>query len=232
MAARLRSAVWGRYLKTGLIAFVPPASRNRQGRRLVQLLLGLILYGISDSLLVLGRLGLDPWDVFHQGLAKHSAIPIGTWSVVVGVAVLFLWIPLRQRPGIGTLLNAILIGAVMDVVLALVAPPDALWLRVLLMALGVGLNGIATGAYIGAGLGPGPRDGLMVGLAARGYSLRLVRTLIELTVLVAGFLLGGDVGVGTLAYALLIGPLAHIFIPLFSVSPLPRQAGSATGAQV
>ena len=232
MEAESRWEAGARYLQVVLTAFVPPASRNRQGRRLVQLMLGLILYGISDSLLVLGRLGLDPWDVFHQGLAKHSAIPIGTWSVVVGVAVLFLWIPLRQRPGIGTLLNAILIGAVMDVILALVAPPHALWLRVLLMAMGVGLNGIATGAYIGAGLGPGPRDGLMVGLAARGYSLRLVRTLIELTVLVAGFLLGGDVGVGTLAYALLIGPLAHIFIPLFSVSPLPRQAGSATGAQV
>ena len=231
MGKELRREAETGYLRVALMALLPPASRNRQGRRLVQLTFGLILYGISDSLLVLGRLGLDPWDVFQQGLARHSAIPIGTWSILVGIAVLFLWIPLRQRPGIGTLLNAILIGAVMDVILALVAPPTALWLRVLLMALGVGLNGIATGAYIGAGLGPGPRDGLMVGLAARGYSLRLVRTLIELTVLVAGFLLGGDVGVGTLAYALLIGPLAHIFIPLFSVSPLPRQAGSATGAQ-
>jgi uncharacterized membrane protein YczE len=197
---------------------VPATSRDRLPRRLLQLLGGLLLYGVSDSFLVLGGLGLDPWDVFQQGLSHHSSIPIGTWSILVGIAVLGLWIPLRQRPGVGTLLNAILIGATMDVILGAVPPPHATWLRWTLMAAGVGLNGIATGAYIGAGLGPGPRDGLMTGLAARGYSLRLVRTGIEVTVLIAGWLLGGTVGVGTLAYALSIGPLAHVFIPRFTVA--------------
>lgn len=231
MGAQSQRAVWGGYLRAGLMAFVPPASRNRLDRRTLQLLAGLILYGISDSFLVLGGLGLDPWDVFQQGLARHSSIPIGTWSILVGIAVLFLWIPLRQRPGIGTLLNAILIGATMDVILGLIAPPHALWLRSVLMVAGVGLNAVATGAYIGAGLGPGPRDGLMVGLAARGYSLRLVRTLIEVTVLIAGWLLGGNVGVGTLAYALTIGPLAHIFIPRFTVSPVAGKAQPGAGVE-
>jgi len=210
--------VWHRGILPVLLAFVPPPARNRLPRRLAQLLAGLLLYGIGDSLLVLARLGLDPWDVFHQGLARHTGIPIGTWSILVGAAVLLLWLPLRQRPGIGTLLNAVLIGSVMDVVLALVQPPTALWLRVLLLGAGIALTGVATGAYIGAGLGPGPRDGLMVGLAARGHSLRLVRTLIELTVLVTGWILGGNVGWGTLAYAVLIGPLAQIFIPRCTVA--------------
>ncbi len=217
-AAELRPR--GRRLAAWFLSvLVPRASQNRPARRLTQLLFGLILYGVSDSLLVLARLGLDPWDVFHQGLSRHTGIPIGTWSILVGVAVLFLWIPLRQRPGIGTLLNAILIGAVMDVILGVFAPPEALWLRVVLLAAGVFLCGVATGAYIGAGLGPGPRDGVMMGLAARGYSLRKARTAIEVTVLVAGWLLGGSVGIGTLVYALGIGPLAHVFIPLFTVRP-------------
>ena len=227
-----RRAAWVRRLRAVPDAMLPPASRRHMGRRTGQLLFGLILYGISDSMLVLGRLGLDPWDVFQQGLARHSSIPIGTWSILVGIAVLFLWIPLRQWPGPGTVANAALIGLTMDVVLGAVSPPHAMWLRVALMIGGVGLNGVATGAYIGAGLGPGPRDGLMVGLAARGYSLRVVRTSIELTVLIAGWLLGGNVGIGTLAYALAIGPLAHIFIPRFTVrgapaDPPPRQAANA-----
>jgi uncharacterized membrane protein YczE len=185
-------------------------------RRLVQLYLGLALYGFSASLLVLAGLGLDPWDVFHQGLARHTPFAIGTWSILVGAIVLLLWIPLRERPGIGTLSNVVLIGAVMDVVLGVVPPPHALGLRVLCLVAGVGLNGVATGAYIGAGFGPGPRDGLMTGLAARGHSIRTVRTAIEVTVLVTGWLLGGTVGVGTLLYAVAIGPLAHVFIPLLS----------------
>jgi uncharacterized membrane protein YczE len=226
-------SLWNRLAVWFLTVLVPPASRNRPVRRLTQLLLGLVLYGISDSLLVLARLGLDPWDVFHQGLARHTGIPIGTWSILVGVAVLFLWIPLRQRPGIGTLLNAILIGAVMDLILGTFAPPHALWLRVALLVLGVFLCGVATGAYIGAGLGPGPRDGVMMGLAARGYSLRKARTAIELTVLIAGWLLGGNVGVGTLVYALGIGPLAHIFIPFFTVKPLAvADQGAPEGTSV
>jgi uncharacterized membrane protein YczE len=178
---------------------------------------GLILYGLSDSLLVLGRLGLDPWDVFHQGLARHTAIPIGIWSILVGAVVLLLGIPLRQRPGLGTLSNVVVIGAVMDLTLTLVPVPDAIWLRSLTTLSGIVLIGVATGCYIGAGLGPGPRDGLMLGLAARGYSLRIVRTGIEATVLVVGWLMGGNVGLGTLAYAASIGPLAHNFIPRFTV---------------
>lgn len=184
--------------------------------RLVQLYVGLLLYGFSSSLLVLAGLGLDPWDVFHQGLSRTIGLAIGTWAIIVGAAVLILWIPLRQKPGIGTLSNVVLVGGTMDVVLGHVGAPHALGWRIACLVAGVFLNGVATGAYIGAGLGPGPRDGLMTGLAARGHSIRLVRTSLELTVLVTGWLLGGTVGVGTLVYALSIGPLAHVFIPLFA----------------
>ncbi len=193
--------------------------------RLVQLYGGLVLYGISSSLLVLAGLGLDPWDVFHQGLSRTFGLAIGTWAIIVGVAVLLLWIPLHQRPGIGTVSNVILVGLTMNVVLGHVDPPHALGVRVACLASGVLLNGVATGAYIGAGLGPGPRDGLMTGLAARGHSIRVVRTGLEVTVLVTGWLLGGTVGVGTVVYALSIGPLAHVFIPLFSHGrPTPEGA--------
>lgn len=185
-------------------------------RRLVQLYVGLVLYGFSASLLVLARLGLDPWDVFHQGLARHSSLAIGTWSILVGACVMVLWIPLHQRPGIGTLSNVVLIGGTMDVVLGHVGPPHALAWRIACLAAGVFLSGVATGLYIGAGFGPGPRDGLMTGLAARGHSIRAVRTGLELSVLVTGWLLGGTVGVGTVAYAVSIGPLAHVFVPLFT----------------
>ena len=184
--------------------------------RLVQLFLGLALYGLSSSLLVLARLGLDPWDVFHQGLAHHSGLAIGTWSILVGLVVLLLWIPLRQLPGIGTVANVVMIGGTMDIVLSLVHSPNSLLWRIVCLLAGVGLNGVATGAYIGAGLGPGPRDGLMTGLAARGHSIRVVRTGIEIAVLVTGWLLGGTVGVGTVLYAVSIGPLAHVFVPFFS----------------
>lgn len=185
-------------------------------RRLVQLYLGLVLYGLSSSLQVLSGLGLGPWDVFHQGLARHTGLAIGTWSIIVGLFVLLLWIPLRQRPGIGTVSNVVLIGGTMDLVLGHVSPPHALAWRIACLVAGVALNGVATGAYIGAGLGPGPRDGLMTGLVARGGSIRVVRTGIELTVLATGWLLGGTVGVGTLLYAVSIGPLAHVFVPLFT----------------
>ena len=193
--------------------------------RLAQLYGGLLLYGVSSSLLVLGGLGLDPWDVFHQGLSTTFGLAIGTWAIIVGVAVLLLWIPLRQRPGIGTLSNVVLVGGTMDVVLGHTHQPHAMAARVACLVCGVFLNGVATGAYIGAGLGPGPRDGLMTGLAARGHSIRLVRTGLELTVLATGWLLGGTVGVGTVLYALSIGPLAHVFIPLFARGrPTPEHA--------
>jgi uncharacterized membrane protein YczE len=187
-------------------------------RRLVQLFAGLVLYGVSSSMLLLAGLGVDPWDVLHQGLARRTGIPIGTWAIIAGAAVLLLWIPLRQRPGIGTLCNVVVVGAVIDLVLAAVTPPRSLPVQVAVMVSGVVLNGVATGLYIGAGLGPGPRDGLMTGLAARGHSLRVVRTCIEVTVLLAGWLLGGTVGIGTVVYAVCIGPLAHVFVPLFSQS--------------
>jgi uncharacterized membrane protein YczE len=193
--------------------------------RLVQLYSGLILYGISSSLLVLANLGLDPWDVFHQGLSRTFGLAIGTWAIIVGVVVLLLWIPLRQKPGLGTASNVVLVGLTMNVVLGHVHPPHALLVRIACLLVGVLLNGIATGAYIGAGLGPGPRDGLMTGLAARGHSIRVVRWGLELTVLVTGWLLGGTVGIGTLVYAAAIAPLAHVFIPLFSHGrPAPEGA--------
>jgi uncharacterized membrane protein YczE len=186
-------------------------------RRLTQLYAGLVLYGVSDSMLLLAGLGVDPWDVLHQGLSRRLGLGVGTWAVIVGVLVLLLWIPLRQRPGFGTLSNVIVVGLVIDLVLATVPPVHGLGARVVVMASGVVLNGIATGAYIGAGLGPGPRDGLMTGMASRGYSIRVVRTSIEVTVLVTGWLLGGTVGVGTVVYALGIGLIAHVSIPLLAI---------------
>ncbi|MFL5959171.1 MAG: YczE/YyaS/YitT family protein [Gaiellaceae bacterium] len=193
--------------------------------RLAQLYGGLVLYGVSSSLLVLAGLGLDPWDVFHQGLARHTPLAIGTWAILVGLVVLLLWIPLRQRPGIGTLSNVVLVGATMDLVLGQVHAPHSMGARVACLVCGVFLNGVATGAYIGAGFGPGPRDGLMTGFAARGHSIRVVRTAIEVLVLATGWLLGGTVGVGTVLYALAIGPLAHVFVPLFARGrPTPEHA--------
>ena len=182
-------------------------------RRLAQLYAGLVLYGVSASMLLLAGLGVDPWDVFHQGLSRRLGLGVGTWAIIASVGVLLLWIPLRQRPGFGTLNNALIVGLVIDLMLAVVPPVHGLPARIAVMLGGVVLNGIATGAYIGAGLGPGPRDGLMIGLADRGHSIRVVRTSIELTVLLTGWLLGGTVGIGTVVYALGIGPIAHVTIP-------------------
>ncbi len=182
--------------------------------------MGLTLYGISGAMILLAGLGADPWDVLHQGLSRQTGIGTGIWVCIVGALVLLLWIPLRQRPGIGTLANVVVIGLVMEVVLITAEPATSTAARVTLLVTGILVNGFATGLYIGAQLGPGPRDGLMTGLAARGHSIRVVRTGIELTVLVLGALLGGTVGIGTLAYALAIGPLAHVFVPLLAM-PLP-----------
>lgn len=188
-------------------------------RRLVQLSVGLVLYGVSASMLLLAGLGVDPWDVLHQGLSRRLGLGVGTWAVIVSAMVLLLWIPLRQRPGFGTVCNAIVVGLVIDAVLAIVPPVHGLLAQVVVMLGGVLLNGIATGTYIGAGLGPGPRDGLMIGLAARKHSIRVVRTGIELTVLLTGWLLGGTVGIGTVVYALGIGPIAHVAIPRLAIKP-------------
>jgi uncharacterized membrane protein YczE len=192
-------------------------------RRLPQLVVGLLCLGAGIAATVRADLGLSPYDVLHQGLARRIGLSVGTWVILVGAAVLALWIPLRQRPGFGTLSNVIVIGVVVDAFLALVDQPHALGGQIALLSGGVLLNGVATGCYIGAGLGPGPRDGLMVGLAARGHSIRLVRTGIEVTVLVAGWLLGGTVGVGTVAYALCIGPLAHVFVPALAIDGQSRR---------
>jgi uncharacterized membrane protein YczE len=197
------------------------ARPDRLARRLVQLYAGLALYGLSGAMILLSTLGNDPWDVLHQGLSRQTGIGTGTWVCIVGALVLLLWIPLRQRPGFGTLSNVVVVGLVMEVVLGSADPPGAAGARAALLLSGVFLNGVATGLYIGARLGPGPRDGLMTGIAARGRSLRAVRTAIELTVLVAGAALGGTVGIGTLVYALAIGPLAHVFVPAFTVAPAP-----------
>ena len=195
------------------VLLLAPAPRTRRLSRAALLLGGLTLYGFSDGLLVLAGLGLDPWDVLHQGLSRTVGLQVGTWAIAVGALVLLGWIPLRQRPGLGTVCNTIVVGLVINATLAILPAPHALALRVVVLVVAVGLNGIATGAYIGAGLGPGPRDGLSTGIAARGVSLRLVRTGIELCVLVLGWLLGGTVGVGTLLYAVAIGPITHVTIP-------------------
>lgn len=188
-------------------------------RRFVQLQIGLVLYGASMALMIKSSLGLDPWDVFHQGLAEVTGLRFGWIVIGVGALVLLLWIPLRQRPGVGTVSNVIVIGLAVDGALAVLPAPDPLAVRIAFLVCGVAGNGIATGLYIGARLGPGPRDGLMTGFVALkpGRSIRLVRTTIEVTVLAVGWLLGGTVGVGTVLYAVSIGPLAHVFIPLFTV---------------
>ncbi|MDQ0938259.1 membrane protein YczE [Streptomyces turgidiscabies] len=199
---------------------------DRLGRRLVQLYTGLALYGASSALLVESGLGLEPWNVLHQGLAELTGLTIGVVSIFVGAAVLLLWIPLRQRPGLGTVSNVFVVGLAMDGTLALVPGAHGLAARVALLVAGIVLNGVATGLYIAASFGPGPRDGLMTGLHRRtGRSIRLVRTAIELAVVVTGFALGGTVGIGTVLYAVAIGPLAQVFLRVFAV---PAASGGST----
>ena len=178
--------------------------------RLVRLFSGLVLFGMSLALMVRANLGLGPWDVLHQGISRHLGWPIGTVTIAVSALVLLAWIPLRQRPGVGTIANVVVVGLAVDATLAILPQPDLLAARAGLLVSGIVLNAVATGLYIGANLGPSPRDGLMTGLAARGVSLRLARTVIEVGVLVLGFALGGTVGLGTIAYALAIGPLVQL----------------------
>ena len=206
---------------------------GRLGRRLPQLYVGLVLYGVSLGLMVRGDLGLAPWDVLHSGLIRHVPITLGQAVVVMSFVVLVFWIPLRETPGIGTISNAIVVGLSADATLALLDRPDHMVARGLLMAGGVLLCGLASAMYIGAQLGRGPRDGLMTGLSRRtGRSLRLVRTLLEVTVVVIGLLLGGVAGLGTVLYALAIGPLTQLMLPFWIVKvdargPLARPAASA-----
>src|SRR4051812_29162420 len=194
-------------------------------RRLIQLYGGLILYGASMALQIRAGLGLDPWDVFHQGVGERTGLSFGTVVIVVGGVVLLAWIPLRQRPGFGTVSNVIVIGLAVDAALARVPDAGSLPVGAAMLVAGVGLNGLAGAAYIGAGLGAGPRDGLMTGMVRRtGRSVRVVRTTIELTVLAAGAALGGTVGVGTVVYALGIGPIVHALLPRLTVRPREPRA--------
>jgi uncharacterized membrane protein YczE len=191
---------------------------GRLGRRLVQLYAGLVLYGFSIALMVRSHLGLAPWDVLHSGLTKHFPIDIGQALVIVSFVVMLAWIPLREIPGLGTISNAIVIGVATDLFLMVLSRPDAMTLRVVLLVAGIILQGVATAAYIGAQFGRGPRDGLMTGLSRRtGRSLRLVRTLMELALVVIGLLLGGVAGLGTIIYALSIGPLSQALLPPFLI---------------
>ncbi|GAA2120046.1 hypothetical protein [Streptomyces synnematoformans] len=198
---------------------------SRTARRLTHLYVGLVLYGLSCALMVRAGVGLDPWDTFHQGLGKQTGWSMGVATIVVGAAVLLLWIPIRQRPGLGTVSNVVVIGLAMDASLAVLPDVHGLALQIPQMLAGVALNGVATGLYLSARYGPGPRDGLMTGLHRRtGLSVRLVRTLIEISVLASGWALGGAVGAGTVVYALAIGPLAQYFMRVFAV-PQPAPAG-------
>jgi uncharacterized membrane protein YczE len=199
----------------------------RPVRRLSALFLGLGLYGASMSLMIAANLGLDPWDVFHQGVSRLTGARFGWVVIATGAVVLLAWIPLRQRPALGTIANVVVIGLVVDAVNAVLPVPHEIWLRWAYGIFGVILTGVGSGLYIGARLGPGPRDGLMTGIVARYAgrrfaSIRLVRTAIEVTVLAVGFLMGGKVGAVTVLFAVGIGPLAHLFIPIFAVrEPAP-----------
>jgi uncharacterized membrane protein YczE len=198
-------------------------------RRLIQLNWGLALYGLSIGLMVRSNLGLNPWDVFHQGLSELTGLSLGTIIIIIGAAVLLFWIPLRQRPGIGTIANVFLIGIWSDVSLWLIPPVQSLSLAWAMLLGGIFLNGVAGGAYIGAGLGPGPRDGLMTGLVRRtGKSVRLIRTGIEVVVVAAGWTLGGTLGLGTVLYALAIGPIVHRILPLFTIAEAEAEPALAT----
>lgn len=186
-------------------------------RRFVNLVIGLVLFGAGIGLMLQSGLGVAPWDVLHQGLAERFGLTVGVWSIIVSMAILVCWLPLREPYGVGTVLNAVIIGIVIDLTVRLVPAPGGLVARIFLVAAGIVTVGFASGLYIGARLGPGPRDGLMTGIARRGRSLRLTRTVIEVSALAAGWLLGGTVGVGTIAFALLMGPLVHFFLPRLAV---------------
>lgn len=197
--------------------FIPVRGENL-GRRVIQLNAGLVLFGLGIGLMLQSGLGVPPWDVLHQGLAVQFGLTIGLWSVIVSFALLILWLPLKERFGIGTILNAVIIGLMIDVTAALVPKATNLVMGGLMLTAGILLVGLASGLYIGSNLGPGPRDGLMTGIARRGPSIRLTRSIIEIVVLVSGWLLGGTFGIGTLAFAFLIGPLVQFFLPRWTIN--------------
>lgn len=217
------------------MALLLPATDLRH--RLPRLLLGLALFGVGIAFMVRADLGLSPWDVLHQGVAARTALTIGTVSILTSLVVLLLWVPLRERPGIGTLCNAVMIGLVVDLTLWLLPPVELLAPRVGLLLMGPVLVAVGSGFYIGAGLGPGPRDGLMTGLARRGMAIGPVRGGIELTVLLLGWTLGGTVGIGTVVFTVGIGPLVHLFLGRLAMDDAHRvphrpPAGAVPGPAV
>lgn len=194
---------------------------DRAAQRLTRCILGLALFGLGISMFVAAHLGLAPWDVFHQGVSRHTGIALG-WAIeIVGFLLLLLWIPLRQRPGVGTILNALEIGLVVNLIGDHLPTTDRLIPRLVYVVGAVVVIAAGSGLYIGAGLGTGPRDGIMVGLATRGFSVRVTRTVLEAVVMAVGIALGGHIGVGTLAFVIGIGPLVHILIPRLV---LPKRA--------
>ena len=207
--------------------FIPP---DRHLQRLARCVFGLALFGVGISLILQANLGAAPWDVFHTGVNELTGIPVGTVIVCTGLPLLVLWIPLREQPGIGTILNAIEIGVIVDLALPLIPEPDQLLARLPMMLGGVVTVAIGSGFYIGSGLGPGPRDGLMTGLVRHGVSIRSARTGIEIFVLVAGVALGGAIGIGTAVFAVAIGPLVHVFLPMFTMRPLTDDTPPAVDA--
>jgi uncharacterized membrane protein YczE len=199
-----------------------PLPTDQLPRRSTMLAAGLVAYGVSCGLILQADLGVDPWDVLHQGLSRTLGGQVGTWAIAASLVVLLLWLPLRGRFGIGTLANAIVVGLCINATVALVPAQHVLSVQIAVLVTGVVLNGLATGLYIGAGFGPGPRDGLTTAIAARGHQIRLVRTGVEVSVLAVGFALGGSLGLGTVLYAAAIGPLTHVTIPLFSLKARSR----------
>lgn len=199
--------------------------------RLPRLLLGIPILGLGIALTLQARLGVSPYDVLHQGVAEQTGLSFGTVVIGVGLAILLLWIPLRQRPGIGTVVNTLTVGLVIDLALYLLPEFDLLAARIALLLVGVVVAALGMGLYIGAGLGPGPRDGLMTGIAAKGFPLWAVRTVLEVAALVAGWVLGGDVGVGTVVFAFSIGPLGHFFLARLHLGPVPVDLGPGTAAE-
>jgi uncharacterized membrane protein YczE len=196
--------------------------------RLTQLVLGLVAYGVGIALMVQAAVGVAPWDVLAQGLARITGIEFGWMTIILGAVVLLIWIPLRQRPGLGTVLNVIIVGAAAQGFLTWVPAPQELWLQIVSFIGGLATVALATGAYIGSEFGPGPRDGLMTGLRARtGWPIWVVRTGIEVVVVAIGWALGGNVGLGTIAFALLIGPMVHVTMPWFSLRGRIDRAASA-----
>jgi uncharacterized membrane protein YczE len=198
-------------------------------RRLPQLLVGIPVLGIGVALTLEARLGVSPYDVMHQGIAHRTGLSVGTVVILVGLVILLFWIPLRQRPGIGTVLNTLTVGLVIDLALRVVPETDLLAARIPLLLVGILVTGLGMGLYIGAGLGPGPRDGLMTGIAARGDPVWAVRTVLELTALAAGWVLGGNVGVGTVLFAFSIGPLGHFFLSHLHLGAAEAPADFAPG---